>query len=518
MRVVRLIWTATVVVWSGCGGTITETLTAAPVDVTTVASMVDVAATPAFADERGGGLFIDLAGRVVRLRGDGTRAALESHPQNAVPPGPATSIWPLGPYTALVVTDRGLYVADSGWLIAPPWQTRLSASGFLSSATAPDGVAWIAHQDGLFRVEGGELKELKANGASITGITALAIGPSTDLRPGVWFAQGNTVSVAAQTGANAYAIRDSGLTAEELAGGVRGIAGITASRTSAGTSAGEIWIITPKVLYLRTLVSWRRYELGRTPKQVMSTGRFLWLQSGDGLYRYDADARMWMNAKGLEAVPRLLAVDAAGSAWVRVGDRTLSISPTPPIRLLGLYQNQVIYEPETVVQLVTPGATPLEALSWRFDDAEPRTVDVTKGQPGPPPQQALTFHSLAGVEPSGRNRLVSFAALTDGLHTLEVTTRTIDGVEGKRLVHFDLEASASVQVSWQRDIRPLSETRCNKCHSTGTQPELATFEQWKTFANAAAAAVRDRRMPADGPLDAAGIQLVQRWVTGGTLP
>ena len=58
----RLFWT-TVLVWNlGCGGTITEALTAAPVDVSTINSMVHVAATPAFADERGGGLFIDLAG------------------------------------------------------------------------------------------------------------------------------------------------------------------------------------------------------------------------------------------------------------------------------------------------------------------------------------------------------------------------------------------------------------------------------------------------------------------------
>ncbi|MER2564944.1 MAG: hypothetical protein ABTQ32_29740 [Myxococcaceae bacterium] len=509
------LWTTAAVMWSlGCGGTITEALTAGPVDVTAIASMVDVAATPAFADERGGGLFIDLAGRVVRLRSDGTRAALESHPQNPIPPGPASSIWPLGPFTALVVTDRGLFVADSGWLIAPPWQTRLSAEGFLSSATGLDGVAWIAHQDGLFRVEGGSLKELKANGQPITGITALAIAPATDLRPGVWFAQGSTVSVAAQTSTSTFSIRDSGLTAEELAGGVRGIAGITASRTS----QGEVWVITPKLLFQRTLTSWRRYELGRTPKQVMSSGRFLWLQSGDGLYRYDADAKAWGNARGLEAVPRLLAVDAAGSAWVRVLDKTLSISPAPALRLTGIFQSQIIYEPEATLQVVTPTDAPLESLSWRFDDNQPKTVDVTKGQAGAPPQQRLVFHSLGGVEPSGHLKLVSFAALTDGPHTIEVTATTVDGVESKRLVHFDLEASASVQISWERDIRPLAEARCNQCHSTGTKPELATLEQWKANATAAANAVRDRRMPADGPLDAAGIQLVQRWVSGGTLP
>jgi NAD(P)-dependent dehydrogenase (short-subunit alcohol dehydrogenase family) len=53
------------------------------------------------------------------------------------------------------------------------------------------------------------------------------------------------------------------------------------------------------------------------------------------------------------------------------------------------------------------------------------------------------------------------------------------GVESTRLLHFDLEASAAIEVSYQRDIRPLSEARCDKCHATGTQPELKTFEQWK---------------------------------------
>lgn len=502
------------VVASACGGQLIETLSAAPAEVRAITTMVDLSATPAFADERGGGLFIDLAGRVVRLRADGTRAALESHPQNPFPPGPATSLWPLGPFTALVVTDRGLFVADSGWLIAPPWQTRLSAEGFIASATGTEGIAWIAHRDGLFRVEGGELKELKAAGGSITGITALAVAPATDLRPGVWFAQGNAVSVAAQTGANAFTIRDSGLLPEELQGGVRGIAAVAASPTS----GGEVWVITAKVLFQRSLTGWRRFELGRTPRQVRSSGRYLWLQSGDGLYRYDADASTWTLARGLEAVPTILAVDAAGSAWVRVAEKTLSVAPALPLRVSGLFHSQVVYEPEAVLQVVLPGEVELESLEWRFDQNDARAVDVAKAQPGAAPQQNLRFHSLGGVEAAGRMRPVSFAALTDGFHTLEVKVKTKDGQESRRQVHFDLEASASIQVSWERDIKPITDARCNKCHSTGTSPKLETLAQWRANANEAAAAVRDRRMPADGPLDAAGIQLIQRWAVGGQLP
>lgn len=498
----------------GCGGVITESLSAAPVNVSSIASAVDVSASPAFADERGGGLFIDLAGRVVRLRLDGTRAALESHPLNVVPPGAATSLWPLGPFTALVVTERGLYVADSGWLIAPPWQTRLSADGFIASATGVEGIAWIAHRDGLFRVEGGELKELKVNGESVAGITALAIAPATDLRPGVWFAQGDVVSVASQNSVSAFTIKDSGLTADDLAGGVRGIAGIAASPGS----GGEVWVITPKVLLKRTLTGWRRFELGRTPRQVMSSGRYLWLQSGDGLYRYDADLETWSQARGLESVPTLLAVDAAGSAWVRVGAQTLSVSPPPSLRVLGVFHSQVVFEADARLQVVAPEGTTFETLDWRFDEQDQKEVDVTKGQAGAPPFERLTFHALGGFEPSGRARPISYAALSDGFHTLEITAKTPDGATARRLLHFEFAAAASLQVSWARDVRPVNETRCAKCHSNGTSPELKTFDQWKANAVDIAAAIGDRRMPADGPLDTATMQVLQRWALGGQQP
>jgi len=114
--------------------------------------------------------------------------------------------------------------------------------------------------------------------------------------------------------------------------------------------------------------------------------------------------------------------------------------------------------------------------------------------------------------------VVSFAALDDGRHTLEVTAKTVDGVESKRAVHLDFEASASVRVSFVADIKPLAAARCDKCHTTGTEPELSTLAQWREFAAAASTAVRDRRMPADGPMDAASIQLLARWASGGTLP
>jgi ligand-binding sensor domain-containing protein len=73
-----------------------------------------------------------------------------------------------GPYPALVATDRGLYVAESGWLIQPAWRDALPAEGLKATALADNGVAWIAHEKGLFRIEDGALSELKDSAVTMT--------------------------------------------------------------------------------------------------------------------------------------------------------------------------------------------------------------------------------------------------------------------------------------------------------------------------------------------------------------
>jgi hypothetical protein len=85
-----------------------------------IRSQVALASGSGFADQTGGGVFISAAGQPVRVRLDGSRAQLEGHPGNFVAPGPARAAFRLGPRTALVETDTGLFLADAGWLIAPP--------------------------------------------------------------------------------------------------------------------------------------------------------------------------------------------------------------------------------------------------------------------------------------------------------------------------------------------------------------------------------------------------------------
>ncbi len=86
-------------------------------------------------------------------------------------------------------------------------------------------------------------------------------------------------------------------------------------------------------------------------------------------------------------------------------------------------------------------------------------------------------------------------------------------------MHFDFQPVSPGRCSGcDKDIRPIYEARCAKCHISGPGRPLSTYELWKENANLITAAVRDQRMPADGPLDPQLITLIQRWVASGAKP
>jgi hypothetical protein len=510
----RLLLPCVALLMVGCEEPTTlEPLSPASFDAVAQATMLDLSAAPGFADERGGGVFIDLAGRVVRVRANGERGVLESHPRNLVFPGPATAVFALGPSNALVATSRGLFVADQGWLIAPSWQSLLPAEGLLGTAIGTDGVAWLAHTQGLYRLERGALTEFKLAGESLTGLTAMAVAPTLDGTPGVWFAREGKLFAAAQSSRSEFTVRASGLSADTLAGGVLGLAGISPSRET----GGELWAITTRGLLLYTGTSWREYSMASSPRKLMASGRFAWMQAGDALFRYDGDTRAWAQVQGLESAGTLLGVDSSGSAWVRVGTRTLSVAPNIAPRIHGLHQAARVFDSQLVVETSLPSAQMLSSLTWDLDGATPNALELSSGVTGSGPTLGQTFHSLGGAELSGVLKPISLGSLKDGWHTLTVAATTGEVTSYRRL-HFEFLGANTAPVGWEQDIKQLGLDRCSKCHATGTEPELITYEQWKTNAALIASAVRESRMPADGPLDSAGVAAVIRWVNGGAQP
>ncbi|WP_244981588.1 hypothetical protein [Corallococcus exercitus] len=466
---------------------------------TQVSTAQSLAAMPGFADQSGGGIFATAKGAAVRLRLDGSQAALAPHPRNTAPVGAVRATFRLGPHSALVETDSGLFLADQGWLIEPLWQEVLG-TGIVATAQTADGAAWIAHPTGLFQIQGGVLASLKLSGQPLTGITTMTAAPAEDGLPGLWFAREGKLNVVVASAPGVYQVRGSDA---PLAGGetVQALAGL-----SAGTGTpGEVWVLTSTRLLRRNTEGWSTVALPSRPEQLLGAGRYLWARAGDRLYTYDADAKVWGVAEGLPSGSvTLLASDESGCAWVRVGEQALAISQTPAPRVTGMHQGMLVVEEGLVIQAhLPPGRTP-KSVHFQLEDQEVEAA-------GP-------AYSFGGLEADGETlKAVSFTRLAPGGHTLGVVSRFEDGTEARRQLPFTYQPLTTTP-SYARDIRPIHEARCAKCHTTSPGRPLNTYELWKSNAPLINAAVRDLRMPADGPLDPQGIALIQRWVSSGAQP
>ena len=496
---------------SGCVGAISDTtFVSEPIQVQETESAIALDERGGFADERGGGVFATPEGTAVRLRSDGSRAALESHPGNSAAPGKVLRVLASGPHSALVAAENGVYLAESGWLIEPAWREALEPTGIRGAALGADGVAWIAHERGLFRREQGELSELKLGSASLGGISALAVAPAPDGSSAVWFAQGETLGYARQTSRTRYEVVEGALT--DLGGEVRAMASIS----STPTAPAELWLITDKVLLRHDSSGFHRYELEQAPRALVAGGRFLWLSTEDSLYRYDPDRRRWGQVQGLRA-PALLAADASGSLWLRAAERSLTLSSGTVPRVWGLFEGARVYSTDLRVRALLPAVAEPMSVRFALDDGEEverRAEEARMAEEGPDAQ--LEF-ALGGFDAALREQGFSLAGLSSGLHTLSITARFASG-ETRRQLTFELRESAATKLSFKDDVLPIFETRCAKCHATGPGHALDSYETWVAEKDRIVSAVVELRMPADGPLDPSQIQIVQRWAAGGAAP
>jgi hypothetical protein len=498
---------------SACVGAISDTpFVSEPLTVQETESALVLEDRGGFADEAGGGVFATPEGLAVRLRSDGTRAPLESHPGNSTPPGRVLRVLPIGPHSALVAAENGVYLAESGWLIEPAWREALAPEGVHAAALSVDGVAWIAHESGLFRREAGELSELKLDTGSVAGIRALAVAPAPDGSNAIWFAQGDRVGYARQTGRTRYEVVEDVLGPEDLEGEVLAMAGISATPTA----PAELWLISEKVLLRHGPRGFTRFTLGQAPEGLVAAGRFVWLSAGGRVYRYDAARSVWGEVKALGGA-RLLAADASGSVWLRADGRSLELNTGTVPRVVGLFEGARVYTTDLRVRARLPSAAAPEAVRFALDDGEQVERARSDAQPLEGSAQDLMEFALGGFDAAQREQGFSLAGLTSGLHTLTITARFATG-ETRRELTFELRESAATKLSFAEDVLPIYETRCAKCHAMGPGHALSSFEQWVAEKERIVRAVVELRMPADGPLDPAQIQIVQRWAAGGAAP
>lgn len=493
--VYALLWSGLLV---GCGELGVERPRPEPFAPHRVVAQVELGEGPGFADQVGGGLFASTGGQAVRLRLDGTRGALESHPGNPAPPGPVRGVYRLGPRQALVEADNGLYVAESGWVMAPPWRQALGP-GLVGTAESGEGVAWLAHASGLYRLAGGMLSALRAEGQALEGVSAVAAA-ELEGKPALWLVWREGLWVAAESSPGAYRVLPAGLPLRE-GEQPQALAALGASRAG----PAEVWLLTSQRLLRQVAGVWREVVLEPRPERLWAAGRFLWAQAGGALLQYDAEAGRWGVVEGVDmSAAQVLAVDESGCAWVRQEGQTVALTRGPVPRLRGLLQGQQVVQDGLAVSALLPPGAALASLTFALSDVEV-------------PAQGPVY-SLGGLEADGTLKPYSLAGLRPGLHTLSAVARFEDGSEARRVVAFDYQPASPVALSWSQDVRPIHQARCAGCHDDGPGRPLNTYELWRGSLDLVVSAVRDRRMPADGPLDPQQISLIQRWASSGARP
>ena len=78
----------------------------------------------------------------------------------------------------------------------------------------------------------------------------------------------------------------------------------------------------------------------------------------------------------------MLAADATGTAWVRVGDKTTAIASQLTARVQGLFQNARVYASELLVNASVPVASKPEQMTFTLDDSPDIVVLAAAANPG----------------------------------------------------------------------------------------------------------------------------------------
>jgi hypothetical protein len=466
----------------------------------TVTTTLAVSDRPGFADERGDAMLIDADGQLIRVRADGQKGSLEAHPGNPAPVGQVRAVFPLGPHAALVAAEGGLFVAQGGWILSPGWASLLSAGEVTGAADMGDGSAWIAATSGIFRVRDGILSELKVGGASVTGATAMAASRAEDGSPAVWFSTPQGMKALVSTGGESLAIRTSTLSESDGRN-----ATAMAALGDSEKHPSELWVLSANGVFRLDKNGWHGVNAGGKAEALAAGGRTVWVKAGGKLLRYDADTDAWGEAAGF---PRgsviLLAADAAGGAWVSSNGQAAAVERERVPRLVGLDQNQVLQVSDLSVQASLPPGEEAVSVTYQLGSEE----IVTHGP---------TF-SLGGEDAEGGLLPYSLLGVATGPHTLRATVEYADGSKATREVPFEYEPVDNTPISWAADIYPIHVQRCSRCHDTGPAHDLSSYALWQAEASRIAQAIQDRRMPADGPLDAHARTLIVRWAQTGAAP
>ena len=433
-----------------------------------------------------GDLWLDDGTALRVVRADGTERSV------ARPSGALDFLRATSDASAIAVADGELWRID-GAAFAPASQP----DGDMGSARQVCGRAgasapgFVAASGGLFEHDGARWwRWTTGDGTPIGPVDHLASvdGACGDRVPRLWFlgdgravevgyGESPTVRVAGGLSMVETLVRDTAIGPAALAGG--------------SLHVGE---------------AFARVDFGSDVSAIDAAGSALWAIAGGEVYRLRDGA--WARLE--EALPAgdlaiSVHADATAAAWVSGEGVACHRAIDPSLHVRGVSPWAEV-EPTIAITVAAPaGASGLDVL---LDGAVVASL--------PPPSAATWSLDALSLGAAGWRELAFHATTTTGTATRTLHVRVAGGGP-------DTPVDPPPGPSWERDVRPLANARCVRCHGAETTRDLTTHAGWVERA----ALIRDRvgrmtgatgAMPPTGQLGASDLELIDRWIDEGMEP
>jgi len=360
--------------------------------------------------------------------------------------GAATAVRPWSATEAVVTGADGLWTFDDGDLDSIRWIDGEPAPIGLCGDASVEGDGFVLADD-LYTRDLGQWWRWNLPGDPIASGDALAVVAGACAGPSdvAWLRRGTAVwSVTTSfVGAEPELEPSDGIAADDSFG-------------VASLVGGDLVVLAEAK---RTTLT---FEAGAATSVSAAPG-VLWTVAGDRLYRHiDGQVvearRDDPGADHAAVAPDAIWADATGGAWLEIGDELCRMAPSnePTVEVFGVRDYQ-----------------------RRRSDSLEATIVVSDGST---PSVSLDGEWLTATEASG-TWTVSAQALPEGWHTLTIE---LDGGVSRQL---RFAVDELVAATWEDDVVPLFEEHCAGagCHgpnpTMGTQPDLATYEQWSALAS-----------------------------------
>ncbi|MEZ4403293.1 MAG: hypothetical protein R3B06_24925 [Kofleriaceae bacterium] len=388
----------------------------------------------------------------------------------------ASVVQPWSTLTAAAIVDGEVWTVSEGVREYVPTPTALGATGALCGFPSAQHGAFVATAGGLIERSSGLWWQWTPSSSTSFGTVkdlARIDGACTAADGAVWMTN--------QDGALWRITREA---AEIVAGATAPISevAIVPGEGAAVRTGGELSLGLP----------WRAVVFDAGPvERIASGGGRLWVVAGGITFVRTAGA--WAIVDGLAAAPAEIFPDAAGAAWLAVGDQLCRAATDRTVRVDGLLPFEQRVAPLAQLRVV-PTSDETEVTIDR-DGATVATAPVVDG-----------VATLSDVDLGG-----------GGWHQL-----TVKAGASARLLEYNL-----LQISdrtWTTDIQPIFEANCGgtRCHGPAPvagQIDLSTYDGWRSKASRVRERLLAGTMPPSGPrLDSATVDIVLDWIEGGLQP